>query len=136
MPMDASEGGLAWKKGVPTVGLQGIGARPGGGVDNYMDWSVAAYARLFRYTGDPHYRDVALVLLHDTKSMLALPGRTYDLAGPGWQQEHWSIGNSRGYSSHRAWLPWVSTNHLYSFTGLEDFDPQLYREWTTRPVGR
>jgi len=135
MPVDASEGGLAWKTGVPTVGLQGIGARPGGGVDNYMDWSVPAYAKLFRYTGDPHYRDVALVLLHDTKAMLALPGRTYDLAGPGWQQEHWSIGSSRGYSSHRGWLPWVSTNHLYSFTGLEDFDAELYREWTTPPAG-
>lgn len=133
MPDDASEGGLAWKKGVPTVGLQGIGARPGGGVDNYMDWSAPAYARMYKYTGDTHYLDVARVLLHCTKSMLALPGRTYDLAGPGWQQEHWSIGNSRGYSGHRAWLPWVSTNHLYSITGLEEFDEELYRQLILQP---
>lgn len=133
MPDDASEGGLAWKKGVPTVGLQGIGARPGGGVDNYMDWSVPAYAKLYKYTDDPHYLDVARVLLHCTKSMLALPGRTYDLAGPGWQQEHWSIGDSRGYSSHRAWLPWVSTNHLYSITGLEECDPDLFKLLITHP---
>ena len=134
MAVDASEGGLAWKKGVPTVGLQGIGARPGGGVDNYMDWSAPSYAKLYKYTKDTHYRDVALILIHCTKAMLALPGRTYDLAGPGWQQEHWSIGNTRGYSSHRAWLPWVSTNHLWSFVGLEQADPALYKELITRPA--
>ena len=134
MAVDASEGGLAWKKGVPTVGLQGIGARPGGGVDNYMDWSAPAYAKLYKYTKDTHYRDVALVLIHCTKAMLALPGRTYDLAGPGWQQEHWSVGNTRGYSSHRAWLPWVSTNHLWSFVGLEQADPALYKELCAKPA--
>jgi hypothetical protein len=127
-------GGLAWKKGVPTIGLQGIGARPGGGVDNYMDWSAPSYAKLYKYTKEVHYRDVALVLIHCTKSMLTLPGRTYDLAGPGWQQEHWSVGNTRGYSSDRAWLPWVSTNHLWSFVGLEQFDPALYKEFCAKPA--
>jgi hypothetical protein len=133
MAVDASDGALAWKRGVSTVGLQGIAARPGGGVDNYMDWSAPAYAKLYRYTRDVHYLDVARVLLHDTKSMLALPGRTYDLAGPGWQQEHWNIGNSRGFGGHRGWLPWVSTNHLYSITGLEDFDRELFEELCARP---
>jgi hypothetical protein len=57
-----------------------------------------------------------------------LSGRTYDLAGPGWQQEHWSLGTRRGFGIHRGWLPWVSTNHLWSITGLEEFDPVLFKQ--------
>jgi len=130
MPVDANDAELHWKKGVPTVGLQGIAARGGGGggVDEYLDWSTPAYAKLYRYTNDPHYLDVARVLLHNTKAMLALPGRTYDLAGPGWQQENFNLGTRRGFGGHRGWLPWVSVNHLWSITGVEAFDPVLFRE--------
>ena len=128
MPLGAIDSDLNWKRGVPTVGVQGITARGGGGVDEYLDWAVPAYARLYRYTNDEHYLDVARILLLDTKSMLALPGRTYDLRGPGWQQEHWGMGpNTRGFGTHRSWLPWVSVNHLHGITGLEELDPALYQ---------
>ena len=63
-----------------------------GGVDEYLDWAVPSYAKLYNYTKDPHYLDVARVLLHDTKSMVALPGRQYDMKGIGWQQEGWRMG--------------------------------------------
>lgn len=126
MPEDAKDDELKWKRGVPTYGLQGITAGPWGGVDEYLDWSTAAYAKLYQYTGDPHYKHVALILLHDTKAMLALPGRTYGLAGPGWQQEHWLLGPQRGIGGHGGWLGWVTANHLYSITGLEEFDPELF----------
>ena len=69
----------------------------------------------------------ARILLLNTKSMLALPGRTYDLRGPGWQQEHWSMSGTRGFGTHRSWLPWVSVNHLHGITGLEELDPALYQ---------
>ena len=127
MPLDAVDTDLNWKRGVPTVGVQGITARASGGVDEYLDWAVPAYARLYKYTGDEHYLDVARILLLDTKSMLALPGRTYDLRGPGWQQEHWGMSANRGFGTHRSWLPWVSVNHLHGITGLEELDPALYR---------
>ena len=127
MPQGAIDSDLNWKRGVSTVGVQGITARGPGGVDEYLDWAAPAYARLYEYTNDPHYRDVARILLLDTKSMLALPGRTYDLPGPGWQQEHWGMAMNRGFGTHRSWLPWVSVNHLHSITGLEEFDPALYR---------
>jgi len=26
------------------------------------------------------------------------------------------------------WMPWVSTNHLWSITGLEEFDPALFKQ--------
>jgi hypothetical protein len=128
MPIGASDSTLHWKHGVPTIGLQGITARVSGGVDEYLAWAAPDYAKLYKYTNDEHYLDVARVLLHDTKAMTPLPGRTFDLLGPGWQQEHWSMGLRRGYGGHRAWLPWVSVNHLHGITGLEEFDPDLYQQ--------
>jgi hypothetical protein len=131
MPVDADDARLHWKKGVPTIGLQGITAQGAGGVDEYLDWSVPSYAKLYRYTSDEHYLDVARLLLHTTKSMVALPGRQYDLKGIGWQQEHWRMGPGgagRGVGGHRFWLPWVSANHLYGITGLEEVDPLLYQQ--------
>jgi hypothetical protein len=139
MPLDADDAQLHWKKGVPTVGLQGITAMAAGHVDEYMDWSVPSYAKLYNYTKDQHYLDVATVLLHDTKSMLALPGRQYDLKGIGWQQEHWRLSPSalgRGVGSHRQWLPWVSANHLYGITGLEEYDPALYKKLSAKPAAQ
>ncbi len=37
-------------------------------------------------------------------------------------------GPGRGVGGHRFWLPWISANHLYSITGLEEYDPALYRQ--------
>ena len=129
MPLDADDSTLHWKKGVPTIGVNGIGSDGPGGVDQYLDWAAPSYAKLYKLTGDEHYLDVARVLLHNTKAMLALPGRTYDLLGPGWQQEHWNMGPGRkGMGAHRNWLPWVSINHLNSITGLEELDPDLYKK--------
>jgi len=129
MPLGANYSDLGWKPGVPTVGVNGIGSNVAGHVDQYLDWAVPSYAKLFKYTKDEHYLDVACVLLHGTKAMLALPGRTYDLLGPGWQQEHWRMGPGvRGIGAHRTWLPWISVNHLHGITGLEEFDPALYQQ--------
>jgi hypothetical protein len=138
MPADADDAKLHYKKGVPTIGVQGITAAASGGVDEYLDWAVPSYAKLYNLTKDPHYLDVARVLLHDTKSMVALPGRQYDAKGIGWQQEGWRVGPgaSRGVSGHRFWLPWISANHLYGITGLEEYDPALYKTLSTRPAAK
>ena len=128
MPIGAKYADLGWKPGVPTIGVNGIGSNDIGGVDQYLDWAVPTYARLYKYTHDKHYLDVARILLHGTKAMLAIPGRTYDLKGPGWQQEHWRMGPIRGIGAHRTWLPWISVNHLHGITGLEEFDPVLYQQ--------
>jgi hypothetical protein len=135
MPLDADDTHLHWKKGVPTIGLQGITALGVGGADEYLDWAVPSYAKLYRYTHEPHYLDVARILLNGTKSMVALPGRQYDMKGIGWQQEGWRMGpggRGRGVGGHRFWLPWISANHLYGITGLEEFDPALYQQLTKR----
>lgn len=131
MPLDADDANLHWKKGVPTIGLQGITAQGPGGTDEYLDWAVPSYAKLYKYTNDAHYLEVARLLLHCTKSMVAMPGRLYDMKGPGWQQENFRLGpggQGRGVGGHRFWLPWISANHLYGITGLEEFDPELYKK--------
>jgi hypothetical protein len=137
MPLDADDSQLHWKKGVPTVGLQGITALHAGSADEYLDWAVPSYAKLYKYSKDPHYLDVARILLHDTKSMVALPGRQYDMKGIGWQQEGWRMGPGgpgRGVGGHRFWLPWVSANHLYGIMGLEEYDPALFKELSAKPA--
>ena len=97
-------------------------------VDAYMAFDTDEFARLYQITGDKHYLDVARLLLHNTKNMLALPGRTFDLATPGWQQEHWSLAPRRGYGLHRGWLPWVATSQLNGIFGLMDLDGDMYHE--------
>jgi hypothetical protein len=135
MPPDADDAKLHYKKGVPTTGIQGITAAATGGADEYLDWAVPSYAKLYNLTKDPHYLDVARVLLHDTKSMVALPGRQYDMRGIGWQQEGWGMspGSRRGIGGHRFWLPWISANHLYGITGLQEYDPALFKELSVKP---
>jgi uncharacterized protein YyaL (SSP411 family) len=134
MPDDGDNTKLHWKKGVPTIGGQGITAQTAGMIDQFLDFAVASYAKLYKYTGDEHYREVARILLHNTKAMLALPGRLYGMYGPGWQQEHWSLtGNRRGYGQPEKWMPWVTTNHLYSIYGLEAYDPALFKQLAAKP---
>jgi hypothetical protein len=137
MPLDSDDAHLYWKRGVPTVGIQGISALHAGSADEYLDWAVPSYAKLYKLTKDTHYLDVARVLLHDTKSMVALPGRQYDMKGIGWQQEGWRMGPGglgRGVGGHRFWLPWISANHLYGITGLEEYDPALFKMLSMKPA--
>ena len=136
MPIDAVDSELHWKKGVPALGFQGITAANSGSVDEYLDWAVPSYAKLYNLTKDEHYLEVARVLLHDTKSMVALPGRQYDMRAIGFQQEGWRMGSGgsgRGVGGHRFWLPWISANHLYGITGLEEYDPALFKTISTKP---
>lgn len=126
MPPDADAAAIHWKPGVPTVGVQLI-ATGHSLVDCFMTYNPAHYFKLASYTNDPHYRQVAGILLHNTKNMLALPGRTFDLPGAGWQQEHWSFAPRRGFGLHRGWLPWVSTSHLNGLQAAEEVEPELSR---------
>ena len=121
MPVDETDENLHWKKGVPTVGVNRINSQSSG-VDQSIAGDVDEYAKLYAYTKDEHYKDIARILLHNTKSMVALPGRLYDLYEPGAQQEHWGISFMRGEARHRGALPWVTVNHITGIFGLKDFD--------------
>lgn len=127
MPEDENPDSLHWKPGAPTLGVNRINAAFTG-VDQWMSADADEYARLYQHTGDEHYLEVARVLLHATKAMLALPDRPYDVLAPGWQQEHWRMTFGRGYGGHRNAFPWVSANHLNGLLSLQIFVPELYEE--------
>ena len=112
-------------------GVQGTTARVAGSIEDYLDWAAPSHANLYHYTKDRHHLDVAKVLLHDTKSIVALSERQYDVKGIGWQQAGWGIEpgrNGRGIGGQRFWLLWISANHLCGITGLAEFDATQYQQ--------
>jgi len=125
VPMPADEPGaqLPWKRGVSTVGLQLI-ATGHSLVDFYPACDARRYGQLYQQTGDRHYLEIARILLHNTKGMLAIPGRTYDLPGPGWQQEHWSLAPIRGFGLHRAGSPGWPPSGLDGIFGALESKPE------------
>lgn len=134
LPIDTDPTSSHWKPGCSTVGTQLISTGHSL-VDQYMAFDAGNYAKLAKLTCDAHYRDVARILLQNTKVMLGLPGRTWDLAGPGWQQEHWSHAPRRGRGLHRGWLPWLAISHLHGIDAVLNTDPDLLEELTLTPVG-
>jgi hypothetical protein len=124
MPLDADPADLHFKRGVPTVGFQLI-ATGVSMTDGFLAVNAAAFARLYAATGDPHQLAVARLVTHGTKAMLALPGRPFDLRGPGWQQEHWCFSVPRGRGLNRRWLPWVAVAHVLGVLRLRDLGPEL-----------
>jgi len=111
MPEDAADEALHWKRGRPAVGTQGITT----GVtmsDGFLTVDAVAFTELARLTGDEHWREVARLVFHGPKAMLARRGDVIDLAGPGWQQEHWNLGPNRGFGLNRHWLPWAAVATL------------------------
>lgn len=125
MPDDEDDGALHVKKGVPTIGVQ-LNATGISMCHYYMATNVDAFVELHRHTGDPHYLDVARILLHGTKALMAMPGRTFDLYGPGLQQEHFSISSPRGYGSHRWWQPWIAAAQLNGILITEERSKEVF----------
>jgi hypothetical protein len=111
---------------VPTVGLQLI-ATGVSMVEGFLSVNAAAFARLGDLTGDSHYLDVARLVTHGTKGMLATRTKPFDLAGPGWQQEHWSFAPRRGRGLNRDWLPWVPVAAARGLLRLMELEPGLAR---------
>ncbi|SEB08799.1 hypothetical protein [Leifsonia sp. 21MFCrub1.1] len=107
MAVDGDGDAAHWKRGRPTTGMQLITS----GVtmsDGFLQVNAAAFALLGDLTGERHWIDVARLVHHGSKAMLAVPARTFDLAGPGWQQEHWGFATNRGRGLNRSWLPWTA----------------------------
>jgi hypothetical protein len=111
---------------VTTVGLQLIASRHSL-VDQYMAFDVGSDTKLYQYTGDEHYFEVACSLRHNTKVMLAPADRPYDLAGSGWQQEHWSVPPPRRWPAPRLASLGICS-HIEGLVVIEDFDRVLYAD--------
>jgi hypothetical protein len=138
MPVDADDRLLHWKRGVPTIGHQLI-ATGVSMTDGFLAANAAVFARLFQETSDPHWLDLARIVVHGTTTMLALDGRVFDLRGPGWQQEHWSFSPRRGFGLNRRWLPWVPVAHIRGVHRIEDLGADIARlvlSWDGRDAPR
>lgn len=90
-------------------------------VDTYLARHTGDYLRLAAATGDDLYREIAWLMLHNTKQMVQLR-HEYGYAAPGYQIEHWSIGRGRGAGLNSGWLPWVATSHVLSIWDACDLD--------------
>ncbi|MFF0344982.1 hypothetical protein [Kribbella sp. NPDC004875] len=77
------------------------------GVDNWICYQSWNFYRIFLFTGDPHYRDVALTILTAGVRTTELPGQSQGYAVPGLVEE--AIGLSDlVVSGSNVWLPWCS----------------------------
>jgi hypothetical protein len=149
IPLPQKDTIFPWRNG-PMVGLQGItagggGGGVGGGGDEFLDWAVPLYVKLYKYTNDAHYLDVARILLHNTKAKLATPADTFGFLGPGWEQEGWGgdvppdrvgVRDQVGLISGKGkWIPWVEANHLNGIIATDALDPVLFKQLSTKPKG-
>jgi hypothetical protein len=121
VPMPIDDQKIEWDVSKTTVGT-GLIAVDHSNVDMYQSFNVYEYFRLYQITDDPHYFEVARILLNNTKQLIDLEGRL-NFADAGFQQEGWCFSIDRrlrrGYGVS-VWLPWVSASHLHGIFKLED----------------
>jgi len=117
VPMVGGDSRSDFPKHRTTSGLSLI-ATGHSGADMFMAYYPFQYYRLFLYTGDTHFRDVARMLLHNTKQTLDWDG-SLRYAHRGLQTEAMSIAYRRGYSV-RLWLPWLTVATLDPLVQLRD----------------
>ena len=117
VPMVADDTESDYPKNRTTIGLSLI-ATGHSGADMFMSYYSFQYYRLYLYTGDRHFRDVAKLLLHNTKQTLDWDGSLH-YAHRGLQTEAMGIANRRGHSV-RVWLPWLTVGTVEPLVQLEE----------------
>jgi hypothetical protein len=88
------------------------------GADNYMAEAPFNYYRLFLLTGEPHFREIARMLLHNTKQVMDWDG-SLGYAYPGLLTEAMSLPPIRGHGIGH-WLPWLTVCILKPLINLQD----------------
>ena len=117
VPMPADDPNIVFPKSRRTEGLSLI-ATGHSGADTYMAYAPFFFYRLFLLTGDAHFREMARLLLFDTKQMLDWDG-TLGYASPGLQTEALTLTPLRGHGQ-RSWLPWLTVAQLEPLLRLHD----------------
>ncbi len=117
IPMPLGSKGLEVFDRIDTTGLSLVAT--GHSYADYAD-SMSAYSflRLAKLTGDKHYHDMGMILLHNTKQLLDTDG-SKGYAHPGLQVEGIGLSVLRG-SGPRVWLAWITFDQLDSIVRLED----------------
>ena len=117
IPMPDGDPKMVFPKNRTTVGLSLI-ATGHSGSDTYMAAAPFLFYRLFLLTGEPHFREMARLLLYDTKQLLDWDG-TLGYAYPGLQTEALSLPPRRGHGVTH-WLPWLTVTQLEPLVSLKE----------------
>ena len=101
-----------------TAGLSLI-ATGHSGADTCLAYAPFSYYRLYLFTGDRTYLDLARLLLHNTKQTMDLDGA---LGYPrrGMQTEAMSMSVNRRGHTVKAWLPWLTVASIAPMVQLKD----------------
>lgn len=110
LPLDREEVGVPRVKTFAGTNLIATGHS---GADNFLSFASFSYARLWIYTGDEHWLDVATILQHNSAQFVdtGSDGNALGYAVPGLQVEAFSLAVNRGHSV-RVWLPWLTSATL------------------------
>ena len=117
IPVPEGDPKVIFPRNRTTLGLSIIAAGHSGS-DTYMASAPFLFYRLFLLTGDPHFRDMARLLLFDTKQLLDWDG-TLGYAHPGLQTEALSLPPLRGHGVV-FWLPWLTVAQMEPLLRLHD----------------
>ena len=85
--------------------------------DYYNAFYPYQYYKLYQYTGDRHFYDMAVFLLHNTKQLLDTDG-SKGFGHPGIQTEGITLAGRRGRGAD-VWLPWVTLAHIDPMVKLQ-----------------
>lgn len=127
MPSDIPGADLHWDPADSIVGLNLITT----GVtmsDGFLAANAAHFWELGEATNDAWMKDVARLVFHGPKATISTDEHPHGFAEPGWQQEHWGFGPTRGRGLNRHWLPWAAVATLGGFFRVVDLGPKAVEE--------
>jgi hypothetical protein len=117
VPMRPGDAESQWPGGRHTAGLSLVGTGLSY-ADYYNAFGARSYYKLYRLTGDEHFREFARLSLHNTKQLLDTDG-SQGHAHPGLQVEGLTLAVRRGRGPG-VWLPWVTIAHIDPIIRLRD----------------
>jgi hypothetical protein len=134
VPMPEGDGRCDFPRGRTTCGLSII-ATGHSGADSFMAYYPFQYYRLYLYSGDRHFLDVAKLLLYNTKQIIDWDG-SIGYAHPGLQTEAMTVSLPRGHSV-KLWLPWLTVAALDPLVELKDaFGSMVIEEIERLPLDK
>ncbi|MGO8747597.1 MAG: NPCBM/NEW2 domain-containing protein [Thermoguttaceae bacterium] len=134
VPMPEGDGNCDFPSRRTTCGLSIISTGHSG-ADSFMAYYPFQYYRLYLYSGDKHFLDVAKLLLYNTKQIIDWDG-SIGYAHPGLQTEAMTVSLLRGHSV-KLWLPWLTVAALDPLVQLKDaFGSMLIEEIERLPLDK
>ncbi|WP_255953560.1 hypothetical protein [Streptomyces odontomachi] len=119
-------GPASWQQRTAALGTTGLGLIKTGmsAADSYLSYTADDYYRLYLFTGDRHYHDVARLLAGATKQSTEVGG-TIGYGQPGLQEEATTVAGfvhapTDPGTGTSWWLPWLTVSQLEPYADLQD----------------